>query len=272
MKYLSHSPVRRWGVACLVLAWALVASTGAHAQLASFAIIGDTHVGQNNRVYESLMTSIERHNIDTIIHVGDAIDRPGSAGQWAQFFAITGPGKTLYLVQGNHDRADARTRAAYAEHFGVAYRSVAEGDTLFIFLNTELPRENSTIAGKQLVWLESELQREFRYKFVFLHQPVFPAVPSHGLDKNAGPRDKLHRLFVQNNVSLVVAAHDHLYHRTARDGITYVISGGGGGTLWPFAGNAPFYHYIRAARVNSSYVFQVVDTEGKVRDKFTLTQ
>lgn len=255
-----------------MLAWALVASAVAHAQLASFAVIGDTHVGQNNRVYESFIASIERHNIDTIIHVGDAIDRPGSAGQWSQFFTITGPGKRLYLVPGNHDRTDAQTRAAYAEYFTEPYRSVAEGDTLFILLNTELPRQNSMIAGKQLVWLESELQREFRYKFVFLHQPVFPAVPSHGLDKNAAARDRLHRLFVQNNVSLVVSAHDHLYQRTTHDGITYVITGGGGGTLWPFAGNGSFYHYIRVLRANSSYVFQIVDFEGKVRDKFTLAQ
>ncbi len=264
--------MRRWTVACVVLAWALVASAAAHAQLASFAIIGDTHIGQNNRVYETLITSIERHNIDTIIHVGDAIDRPGSAGQWAQFFTITGPGKRLYLVQGNHDRSDAQTRATYAEYFGEPYRSVAQGDTLLIFLNTELAREQSMIAGRQLAWLESELQREFRYKFVFLHEPVFPAVPLHGLDKNAAPRDKLHHLFVRNNVSLVVAAHDHLYQRTAKDGVTYVITGGGGGTLWPFTGNGSFYHYIRVGRVNASYVFHVVDTEEKVRDKFRLSR
>jgi predicted phosphodiesterase len=270
MNYLPHFPFRRWTAVCVVLLWALVVSAVAHAQYAPFAIIGDTHIGPNNRVYELFITSLERQNIDTIIHVGDAIDRPGSAAQWTQFFTITGPEKTLYLVEGNHDRANAATRTTYAEYFGEPYRSAAQGDTLFVFLNTELRRERSRIAGKQLAWLESELQREFRYKFVFLHQPVFPAVPMHGLDKNAAERDKLHRLFVENNVSLVVAGHDHLYQRTRKDGITYVITGGGGGTLWPFSENGSFYHYIRVGRVKSSYVFHVLDTGEKLRDKFTI--
>jgi predicted phosphodiesterase len=272
MKHLRRIPVPRWSVACIVLVWALGVAAAGHAQLGSFAIVGDTHVGENYRVYESIIASVERHNIDTIIHVGDAINKPGSAEQWAEFFEITGPERRLYLVEGNHDRTNARTRQTYGEYFGQPYRSVAEGDTLLIFLNTELRREQSRIAGKQLVWLESELQRPFRYKFVFLHRPLFPAVASHGLDRDAAARDHLHRLFVENNVSLVVAGHDHLYQRTAHDGITYIITGGGGGTLWPFAGNGSFYHYIRAGRVNSSYVFRVVGTDEKVRDKFTVSR
>ncbi len=267
-----HSPLRagRWLAAALMLFCLLFVPLAAVAQYPSFAIVGDTHVGQNNEIYQSLVRSIERHKIDTVIHVGDAIDKPGSEAQWAEFFAITGSGKTLYLTVGNHDRAGTHTRRAYPAYFAEPYYSSAQGDTLLVFLNTELPGEPSTITGKQLAWLESELERPFQFKFVFLHQPPFPVVPHHGLDRNAAARDYLHRLFVRKHVSLVVSGHDHLYQRTTKDGIVYVISGGGGGTLWPFTGNGFFYHYIIGARTNSSYAFRVVDVNEKVRDEFRI--
>ncbi len=139
-------------------------------------------------------------------------------------------------------------------------------------MNTELPGQRARIVGEQLAWLETELQRPFRYKFVFLHEPLFPAVYLHGLDRHKEARDRLHRLFVQTGVSLVVAGHDHLYDRRVRDGITYVIAGGGGGQLAFFVNNGNFYHYIVATRGNDGYSFTVRDIEGNTRDQFFISK
>jgi 3',5'-cyclic AMP phosphodiesterase CpdA len=240
------------------------------AEITSFAIISDSHIGFRESVYASFIRAVEEQEIEVIIHIGDAINRPGSAGEWTRFFEITGPGKILHLAPGNHDIHGKASLGEYLKLFPNPYYSFSDGDTLFVLLNTELPGEESTVSGEQIVWLEKELQQPFKYKFVFLHEPPFPVVPLHGLDRHTAARDRLHRLFLENRVSLVVSGHDHLYDRSTKQGITYVIAGGGGGRLWFLSEKGNFFHYIVAARSNGSYSFIVKDMDGKKRDQFSI--
>ena len=81
----------------------------ARAQFPLFAIVGDTHVGYAGSAYEAFIEAIDQQRISVIIHVGDAIDKPGNRAQWAEFQRITGAGKALYLIPGNHDVNSVRT-------------------------------------------------------------------------------------------------------------------------------------------------------------------
>jgi hypothetical protein len=45
-------------------------------------------------------------------------------------------------------------------------------------------------------------------------------------------RPLLDSLFQKHGVKLVFQGHDHLYYRTVRSGITYVVTGGGGAPLY----------------------------------------
>ena len=139
-------------------------------------------------------------------------------------------------------------------------------------LNTELPGEESKITGEQYEWLENELKRTFKYKFVFLHEPLFPVFPGHGLDKHSDARDRLHDLFVRSGVSLVVSGHDHLYNKTSRDGITYIIASGGGGKFYLPASNGAFLHYVVGTRTDKGYSFAVKDMKGDVKDQFVIVR
>jgi 3',5'-cyclic AMP phosphodiesterase CpdA len=242
------------------------------AEYAPFAIISDTHVGLRESVYIAFIQAVEEGKIQVIIHTGDAINRPGDLMQWARFLQITGPGKTVHVAPGNHDIDDKESLAIFLTYFSESYHSFSDGDTLFVLLNTELPGQRSRIMGEQLTWLEAELQRPFKYKFVFLHEPPFPAVYLHGLDRHKAARDRLHQLFVQTGVSLVVSGHDHLYDRRVRDGITYVIAGGGGGQLALVMNNSDFYHYIVATRRNGGYLFTLKDIKGNTRDEFSVSR
>ncbi|OPY67606.1 MAG: Calcineurin-like phosphoesterase [Syntrophorhabdaceae bacterium PtaU1.Bin034] len=246
-----------------LLAWAI----------GPFAIVSDSHVGAKNSVYGTVIERLDERNVSMIIHAGDAIDRPGSSKQWAKFLEITGPGKTLHLVPGNHDIYGEQSLKVYLRFFPRLYYSFFDGDTLFVLLNTELPGQESMVTGEQFSWLVTELSRSFRYKFVFLHESPYPIVRLHGLDRHEEPRDRLHRLFVQKGVSLVVAGHDHIYGRTEREGITYVIAPQTGGWLPPsFVTNGSSFGYILADRKGSCYSFTVLDMEGKVKDRFSISR
>ena len=152
----------------------------------SFGIIGDTHVGRVESVYTAFINRMEKEGIQTVVHVGDAINTPGNAEEWERLFKITGNKITLYMAPGNHDVNTRRSLAAYTKATGrEPYYSVAQDDTLFLLLNTELPGQERRITGQQLSWLEKELARDFKYKFVFLHRPLFPTTARGGL--RAGP-------------------------------------------------------------------------------------
>ncbi len=165
------------------------------AELTSFAVVSDTHVGSQVLVYPVFIRAVEEQKIKVIIHTGDAIHDPGRSSQWERFFEITGSGKILHLAPGNHDIYGKASLTVYRQFFPELYYSIPDGDTLFVFLNTELPGEESMVAGEQLIWLESELQRPFGFKFVFLHEPLYPIFPRHGLDRHKKARDRLHSLF-----------------------------------------------------------------------------
>ncbi len=241
------------------------------AQQPTFAIVSDSHVGYRNSSYPAFIQAIEKERIEVIIHTGDAIDSPGNTDQWKRFLEITGPGKTLHLAPGNHDIHGEASLQVFLTFFPEPYHSFAQGDTLFVLLCTELPGQEARITGEQFAWARTELQRPFRYKFVFLHEPPFPAMRGHGLDRYVEMRDRLHRLFLENKVSLVVAGHDHLYDRKTRDGIAYIIAGRTGG--WSFPEGLSYGDalcYTAATETKDGYSFTVRGKDGEAKDRFSI--
>jgi calcineurin-like phosphoesterase family protein len=69
-----------------------------------------------------------------------------------------------------------------------------------------------------------------KFIFVFFHVPPY-SIGSHGSDEQV--RETLCPLFVQYGVTVVFNGHDHNYYRTLRNGVTYMVSGGGGAPLYP---------------------------------------
>ncbi len=240
------------------------------AEQASFAIVSDTHVGTRNCAYPAVIRALEQQKIDMIIHTGDAVNKGGSRIQWERFLQITGAGKRLYLAPGNHDVRRKGGMEEYDHFFPKKYYSFEDHDALFIILNSELPHQEGSIAGEQLEWLEKELDKPYRYKFVFLHEPLFPLIRFRGFDRHRPARDRLHSLLRDKGVSLVVAGHDHLYSRMVKDGITYIIAPGLGGKMFVPRGRS-FFRYILATRIGDLYSFDVVDLTGALRDHFAIT-
>ena len=77
----------------------------------------------------------------------------------------------------------------------------------------------------------------------------------------------------------MVCGHDHLYYRTKRDGITYLITGGGGAPLYdpihtelaiPGDVYVKSYHIIRLDVTGKHVNGTTLTPEGQVIDRFTL--
>lgn len=246
-----------------------LAPGGAWAGFDRFAIVSDTHVGSSNSQYAAFIREIASEGLTTFIHTGDALNRPGDEAKWAEFRKM-GEGKRIFLTPGNHDIRDQKSYSAYLSVFHDPYYSFSDGDTLFVFLNTEIPGHRRRIDGEQLAWLGSELDRPFRYKLVFLHEPLYPFLPYNGLDRYRKARNALHDLFARKGVSLVVAGHDHVYGRMMKDGVEYVIMPSSGGRVPWLVDKEQVFGYMLVTRTENGYSFSMKDMSGRVKDEFAL--
>jgi len=90
----------------------------------------------------------------------------------------------------------------------------------------------------QKAWLERELARERAgWTIVFFHHPLYSATPKRQVD-DALRRARIAPLLERGKVDLVLAGHDHYYHRShpvsvGREWtILHVTTGGGGAGLY----------------------------------------
>jgi serine/threonine-protein phosphatase CPPED1 len=240
-----------------------------------FAVIGNTRIGLTENIFKVFLSKVAEERIKTLFVVGDVIDTAGSEEQWRHFLDLTGQQMTFHIAPGDHDFNNYKSLRVYRKILNKPpYYSFALDDTQFIILCPVMPDDFYAINGKQLEWLEEELEKPFRHRIAFIHMPLFPTPQGRGfsLDRHGEARDRLHDLFVEYKVDLVFQGHEPLYNRTEKDGVTYVITGGGGARLLATKGkDGGFFHYVLAKKLEEGYVFTVYNLlKGSKEDEFFL--
>ena len=197
-----------------------------------FAVVGDSGTGAFNQ--RAVIQQLGTVPFDLILHTGDIAYDSGTREQLEKTFfnmyADLLGFFPLIPVSGNHEygtenAAPFREVFALPENGGPAGRerwySYDYGNVHFVGLDTEL------IGPEQAAWLDADLSaNRLPWTVVYLHRPPFSS-GEHG----DSPALKTHfvPIFAKHRVPLVLAGHDHNYERTlAQDGVTYVVTGGGG--------------------------------------------
>ena len=242
----------------------------------TFAVIGETRSGGED--YLELVHAVMEHKPDFVVNTGDMVVSPNKA-RWSEFWEqskeITVP---YFLTVGNHDVRDKKSEALYKEEVDLPgnelYYSFAVDDSLFIFLDSNMPGQDRKITGDQYKWVEQTLAgSDQKYKFVFVHHPLYPekGLGHHyggSLDKYPKERDRLESLFVKYGVNIVFVGHEHLYLRKTVDGILHIITGGGGASLYAGVEKGGFYHFILVKVDETNVTGKVIDIRDKVKDTF----
>ena len=224
-----------------------------------FSAFGD--LGKDSPDQHAVLRSLQSVDSEFLLVMGDvAYDRGTLAQLESHFFAVYAEYLALVPVfpaTGNHDYA-TDLAAAFREAFVLPLHDVDEGhERWYSFdwgpvhvavLDTEVLLE------QQAAWLRDDMQAsELPWKIVSLHKPPYS---SGGHGSEAEVQDVLVPVFVETNVDLVLAGHDHHYERSHQvDGVHYVVSGGGGRGTRP-VGSSDFTAY--AARV-AHFVYLVAD-------------
>ncbi len=248
-----------------------------------FVIYGDTRDGHD--IHRKLVALIMKQQPDLVIQTGDLVNRGSKEDLWKIYDDITGEMRSkvpVYPARGNHDVGGPGYEQRFTASFpsgNKLYYSFDKANCHFIALAVD---ENTEYGpdSPQYKWLIKDLEESAKHKpthtFVFFHVPPY-SIGSHGSDLDV--RKVLCPVFQKYGVRAVFNGHDHNYYHTTRDGITYLVSGGGGAALYPVdpgKGAIPgdkfeSVHHIVLCEVKGALVaFTALRDDGSTLDRFSL--
>jgi len=152
----------------------------------------------------------------------------------------------------------------------------------FIVLDANIPKDLEE--GEQLDWLVQDLQQSTDgvqdpdWIFVSWHEPAFSSGMGQFDLMGENLRNNIVPLMEEYGVDIVFYGHDHFYERSFKDGVTYILTGGGGAAPHPiFDDINPYsqvvvdsFQYMRVS-VNGLLVqVESVDPLMTVLDSFTI--
>ena len=203
-----------------------------------FVVYGDTRT--RHELHKRIADAIAKTSPDFVVHTGDLVSNGTDTAQWPIFFSIERDllRKTAFFpVLGNHERNcrefyeffDATT-PYYAFDWGSAHFTVLNSDLGNIALSEEAKER---FWAEQLRWLEDDLKAHQKadFRFVTMHHPPFTAVKKR---QGGNPQvQPMVPLFEKYNVTAVFNGHDHNYQHHLKNGVHYIVTGGGGAPLYP---------------------------------------
>lgn len=203
-----------------------------------FLVYGDTRTRHD--VHRRVMAAVMKHGVpDFALHSGDLVANGGDASLWPIFFDIEREllsKAAFFPALGNHERNDR----LYYDFFDktTPYYSFDWGQAHFAVLNSDIGNAAASDAAKasfwseQTRWLEDDLAKSQNaaFRFVMAHHPPITAVARR---QGENPEmTALMPLFEKEHVTAGFFGHDHNYQHYLKNGIHYVISGGGGAPLY----------------------------------------
>lgn len=205
-------------------------------------IYGDVRGG--HATHRKIVEAMLGEPLDLVAVTGDMVLHGSDEADWQRFFTITQPllATTAYLpAVGNHDLgwegADGSTRAEDIftlppgpkdRPAGAYWYSYDLADVHLVFLDS-----NAYELAAQETWLAADLAaaraRNVRSILAFTHDGPY----SRGYHKGNGiARTHYVPILARYHVDYVFSGHDHLFQRGEAGGIRYVVTGGGGASLY----------------------------------------
>jgi len=202
-----------------------------------FVVYGDTRTRHD--VHRKVIAAVLAHSQpDFVLHTGDLVADGSDPALWPIFFDIESAllRKTaFYPALGNHEKNSSN----YYEYLqGAAYYSFNWGNAHFSILDTDIDSFASSEAGRQAFWkqqtqwLEEDLTKNQKAEFRFVagHHPPLTAVSYRQGDNPH--MTALMPMFERYHVTAAFFGHDHTYQHYSKNGVHYIITGGGGAPLY----------------------------------------
>ncbi|HEU5056446.1 MAG TPA: metallophosphoesterase [Kofleriaceae bacterium] len=206
-----------------------------------FAVYGDMRGG--HRTHARIVEAILDEAPDFVVVTGDMVLRGTDEAGWQKFFEVTGKlmARVPYFpAAGNHDigRAGDEERRMNEIFALAAVPDRPEWGHWYSFdvagVHVAVLDSNAYDHEAQLAWLDADLtaarKAGARALFAATHDGPYSR-GNHG--GNPVARERYAPLLARHGVLLLFAGHDHIYQRGEVDGLRYIVTGGGGASLYP---------------------------------------
>ena len=212
----------------------------------NFYVFGDSQGYQGG--LEQIIATANKFRPDFLFHCGD-LTSLGYNSQYQEAKTVLDQSHVpVYTTIGNHDIKNGGGKC-YLEYFGSSTYSFNLGPVHFSVFNSS----SEDVSESEFAWLEQDLSNaQSEYKIVFTHVPPFDPRPdgNHAL-LNTTTGSRLMTLFEEQGVDVVFSGHIHMYNETVINGVTYVITGGAGASLYADEASGGIYHFVNVT-VNDS--------------------
>ena len=246
-----------------------------------FAAFGDCRT--NAEDHRSVVEALANTKPAFVLNSGDLVADGNKMSEWRTFFSVEGAllrSVPYYCVLGNHENDSDVYYSSFplpsggGEH-GKEWYAFAYGNCFFVALDT-----NRSI-DEQAAWLDLKLNiaaaRNATWRIALMHAPPFSSGP-HGGEPNV--LAKWVPLFEKYGVDLAFCGHDHIYERSVKDGVTYIITGGGGAPRYTVdASKNPYsqkavstLHFCRVHVDGDTLKVQAIKPDGTIFDVTMLTR
>ena len=202
-----------------------------------FVVYGDTRTRHD--VHRKVIAGILANcKPDFALQTGDLVADGNDPALWPIFFDIEGAllrQTAFYPMLGNHERNSGN----YYEYMqNAAYYSFNWGNAHFSILDSDMGNFANNDAGRQAFWkqeaewLEQDLAKNQKaeFRFVAAHHPPLTSVAKRQGDNPH--MTALMPMFERYHVTAAFFGHDHNYQHYLKNGVHYVITGGGGAPLY----------------------------------------
>jgi predicted MPP superfamily phosphohydrolase len=248
-----------------------------------FVVFGDTRT--RHELHKKVIAAIAPLSPDFVIHTGDLVANGADTAQWPLFFSIEREllRKTAFFpVIGNHERNNRQ----FYEFFDMSYPyyTFNWGGAHFVVLNTDVGNiAVSEVArdgfwAEQMRWLEADLEKNAKtdFTFVICHHPPFTAMSKR--QKHDERMEMLVELLEKYKVTAMFNGHDHNYQRHLKNGVHYIVTGGGGAPLYPVDTTIPGVtqkmvsteHFVKVKIEGQTARAEAVALDGRVLDTVDL--
>jgi hypothetical protein len=203
-----------------------------------FVVYGDNRTRPD--VHAKVIGQVLNHGVpDFVVQTGDMVADGNDSSLWPEFFSIEHEllrRTAFFPALGNHER---NTRNFYDMfRMDAPYYSFSWGNSHFLVLNSDIANAEESITARdqfwsvQRQWIEDDLRntQNAHYRFIVAHHPPYTAVTRRQGDNPH--MTALVPMLEKYHVSAGFFGHDHNYQHYLKNGIHYVITGGGGAPLY----------------------------------------
>ena len=203
-----------------------------------FAAYGDSRTYHDR--HANVVKSIINNDPDLVLNLGDLVVAGKNYALWGgQFFGpladlmISTP---LYPTIGNHELYGSG-KLLYPDFFSLPnnerWYAFTYGCSRVISLDSNV---DISPGSDQYTWLINEFEsaeyKDSKWQVVAHHHPIYTSGP-HKSDE-IPVVDYFVPLFEEYGIDFVLTSHNHHYERSERNGIYYIVTGGGGAELYDF--------------------------------------